>query len=182
MDVQTFVQWPARSCAVVVARPSFSSACSRLAAAGVAASHCRKLRLTLLPPFLSLQVVRTGGKMRPPSPLLILLYITLSKSLKVVSKRGSGIYPSPSESLKCVYYMKQSVYLILCSMEVVTNSEKRMSCWFEFVCLCVSVCLSLTLNVWRDAEFTSTVFSYNQAASPTCQRKSSNAVFRFTFQ
>uniref|UniRef100_H2M8J4 Interleukin 1 receptor accessory protein like 1 n=1 Tax=Oryzias latipes TaxID=8090 RepID=H2M8J4_ORYLA len=27
--------------------------------------------------------------MRPPSPLLILLYITLSKSLKVVSKRGS---------------------------------------------------------------------------------------------
>ncbi|KAI3355841.1 hypothetical protein L3Q82_004404 [Scortum barcoo] len=30
-----------------------------------------------------------GGKMRPPSPLLILLYITLSKSLKVVSKRGS---------------------------------------------------------------------------------------------
>lgn len=33
-----------------------------------------------------------GGKMRPPSPLLILLYITLSKSVKVVSKRGSGIY------------------------------------------------------------------------------------------
>ncbi len=32
-----------------------------------------------------------GGKMRPPSPLLILLYITLSKSVKVVSKRGSGI-------------------------------------------------------------------------------------------
>ncbi|XP_055361053.1 interleukin-1 receptor accessory protein-like 1-A isoform X3 [Betta splendens] len=36
----------------------------------------------------STQVVRTG-KMRPPSPLLILLYITLSKSVKVVSKRGS---------------------------------------------------------------------------------------------
>lgn len=32
--------------------------------------------------------------MRPPSPLLILLYITLSKSVKMVSKRGSGIYPS----------------------------------------------------------------------------------------
>ncbi|GLD51972.1 interleukin-1 receptor accessory protein-like 1-B, partial [Lates japonicus] len=30
-----------------------------------------------------------GGKMRPPSPLLILLYITLSRSVKVVSKRGS---------------------------------------------------------------------------------------------
>lgn len=113
--------------------------------------------------------------MRPPSPLLILLYITLSKSLKVVSKRGSGIYPSPSECLKCVY-------LILCSMEVVTNSEERMSCWFVFVCLCVSVCLSLTLNVRRDAEFTSTVFSYNHSASPTCQRKSIIAFFRITFQ
>ncbi|KAK2840005.1 hypothetical protein Q5P01_013745 [Channa striata] len=35
------------------------------------------------------KAVRTGGKMRPPSPLLILLYVTLSKSVKVVSKRGS---------------------------------------------------------------------------------------------
>lgn len=34
-----------------------------------------------------------GGKMRPPSPLLILLYITLSKGVKVVSKRGSGMCP-----------------------------------------------------------------------------------------
>ncbi|XP_061696525.1 interleukin-1 receptor accessory protein-like 1-A isoform X6 [Syngnathoides biaculeatus] len=32
---------------------------------------------------------RTGMKMRPPGPLLILLYVTLSKCLKVVSKRGS---------------------------------------------------------------------------------------------
>ncbi|CAL8322800.1 unnamed protein product [Merluccius merluccius] len=28
--------------------------------------------------------------MRPRSPLLFLLYVTLSQSLKVVSKRGSG--------------------------------------------------------------------------------------------
>ncbi|TNN04381.1 hypothetical protein fugu_001410, partial [Takifugu bimaculatus] len=33
--------------------------------------------------------VRTGGKMRPPIPLLFLLCITLSMSVKVVSKRGS---------------------------------------------------------------------------------------------
>lgn len=37
--------------------------------------------------------------MRPPSPLLILLCITLSKSVKVVSKRGSGRCP-PRFSLK----------------------------------------------------------------------------------
>lgn len=47
-----------------------------------------------------------GGKMRPPSPLLILLYITLSKSVKVVSKRGSGMCPpwfsgSDSEIFAC---------------------------------------------------------------------------------
>uniref|UniRef100_A0AAV2K2S1 Secreted protein n=1 Tax=Knipowitschia caucasica TaxID=637954 RepID=A0AAV2K2S1_KNICA len=31
--------------------------------------------------------------MRPPSPLLILFYITLSRSVKVVSKRGSARGP-----------------------------------------------------------------------------------------
>lgn len=41
--------------------------------------------------FLSGCKARTGIKMRPPGPLLILLYVTLSKCLKVVSKRGSGI-------------------------------------------------------------------------------------------
>lgn len=75
--------------------------------------------------------------MRPPSPLLILLYITLSKSQRVVSKRGSGIYPSPSESLMCAYYMKQGVYVILCSTKVTTNNEKRMSCRFRLIA-CVS--------------------------------------------
>lgn len=53
MDVQTFVQWPARSCAVVVARPSFSSACSRQASAGVAATDP--------PPSVSVSAGREDG-------------------------------------------------------------------------------------------------------------------------
>ncbi|TNN54035.1 hypothetical protein EYF80_035726 [Liparis tanakae] len=37
----------------------------------------------------SLRDIRAVRKMRPPGPLLILLYITLCKSAKVVTKRGS---------------------------------------------------------------------------------------------
>lgn len=77
--------------------------------------------------------------MRPPSPLLILLYITLSKSQRVVSKRGSGTHPSRSESLRCV---QQRVCLILRSTEVATNKRKRTCCpSCLFVCVTHFGCL-----------------------------------------
>lgn len=52
-----------------------------------------------------------GGKMRPPSPLMILLYITLSKSVKVVSKRGSGILLL---FLMCMHRLCVAVFMHVC--------------------------------------------------------------------
>ncbi|KAM7380306.1 hypothetical protein PAMP_003614 [Pampus punctatissimus] len=79
-----------------------------------------------------------GRKMRPPSLLVILLYVTLSRSLKVVSKRGSAqgksswipSYITASPSLSSITACVKSNYLkasyLFCNVHF--NIHQQMDC------------------------------------------------------